>query len=260
MTRRQPIAFAIVASVVVLVAACGGGSSAPELTDPTAIVTAALKSTEAAKSVHVDATLDGSAPVSLPGLPSTGAPITLTDTSAAADVDLAGAAAHATFSVPAIFNLAGELIAVDGKGYLKTSIGGAQYDVIDLSTLPIDVTDVKGMTDDLGDFLLSGKVKLDKGPDVACGTAQCYDVTAHLTPDELGALLGDAGTNLPLDLKGAALDVSVRVSKDAPNHLVGLTIISTPGTGDPLKIDLTFSKWDEAVSIAPPPADQVKGG
>ena len=260
MIRRLSPLLAIAAGALVLVAACGGGSSAPELTDPTAIVTAALKATEAAKSVHVEAAVDGSAPIAIPGLPSTGAPITLTDTSATADVDLAGAAAHATFNVPALFNLSGDLIAVDGKGYLKTTIGGAQYSEVDLSTLPIDVTNVKGMTDNLGDFLLGGDVTLNKGTDVACGSAQCYTVTANLSADQLSALLGDAAQGLPIDLEGSTLDVIVKVQKDAPNHLGGVTISSTSAAGVPLKVDLTFSKWDEPVTVTAPPADQVKAG
>ncbi len=262
MTRHHAPFTAVAAIVVLLVAACGaaGPTPTPDLTDPTAIVTAALKATEAAKSVHIDAAIDGAAPISIPGLPSTGAPIDLTGTTAAADVDIANTAAHATFNVPALFNLSGDLIAVDGKGYLKTTIGGAQYQSIDLATLPVDVTNVKGMTDQLGDFLLSGKVTLAKGADVACGSAQCYTVTANLTADELAALLGDAAGGLPIDLAGSTLDVTVKVDKAAPNHLAGLKVTSTSSAGVPLTADLTFSKWDEPVTVTAPPADQVKAG
>jgi hypothetical protein len=260
MARRLPTLVAVAASTLVVVAGCGGSSSAPELTDPTAIITAALKSSEAATSVHVDAAVDGTAPIAIPGLGGTGAPMTLDGTSAAADLDLAKTAAHATFSVPALFNLAGELIAVDGKGYLKTTIGGAQYDTIDLATLPIDVTNVNGLLDQVGDFLLSGDVPLTKGADVACGGEQCYAVTANLTAEQLAALLDGATAGLPIDLTGSTLDVAVRVEKDAPNHLAGLTVTSTTAAGDALKIDLTFSNWDGSVSVNAPPADQVKGG
>ena len=260
MTRRLPAIVAVAASTLIAVAGCGGSSSAPELTDPTAIVSAALKSTEAATSVHVDATLDGAAPIAIPGLGGTGAPMTLDGTTAAADIDLVKPAARATFDVPALFNLAGELIVVDGKGFLKTTIGGAQYGTVDLATLPVDVTNVNGMLDQLGDFLLSGDVPLTKGADVACGGEQCYVVTANLTADQLSALLGGATAGLPIDLAGSTLDVSVRVEKDAPNHLAGLTITSTSKDGEALEVDLTFSNWDGAVSVSAPPADQVKGG
>ena len=105
-----------------VVAACGGGSSAPALTDPTEIVTAALTSTESAKSVHLDATLDGTLSIAMPGAGGAAAPIELDGTTAAADIDIAGGAAKVTFAAPALFNLTGELIAVDGKAYVKTSL------------------------------------------------------------------------------------------------------------------------------------------
>jgi hypothetical protein len=113
MTRRLPPIAAIAASLAILVAACGGGATGPELTDPTAIVTAALKSTEAAKSVHLDLTVDGSATVKLPGS-SAGTAIELTGTTAKADIDFANKATHLTFTVPKLLGFSGEVIAVDG--------------------------------------------------------------------------------------------------------------------------------------------------
>ena len=89
MTRRIPFAPTLVLAAAVVVAACGG-SSAPPLTDPTEIVTAALTSTEAAKSVHIDATLDGTMSIAMPGAGGAAAPIKLDGTTAAADLDIAG--------------------------------------------------------------------------------------------------------------------------------------------------------------------------
>jgi LppX_LprAFG lipoprotein len=260
MTRRPSTLLAFAAGMLIVLAACGGGASTPELTDPTAIVTAALKSTEGAKSVHLEAVVDGTAPISVPGLGGEGAPIDLSGTSASADVDLANTAAHATFHVPALLNLTGDLIAVDGKAYLKTTLTGPQYEVMDLANQAVDPSDTGGMIDGLGDFLLSGDVTLAKGDDVPCGSATCYTVTSALTADELTALLGGAAAGLPVDLDGASLAVAVKVEKEAPNHLAGVTVTITPATGTPLSVDLTLSGWDAPVSISAPPADQVKGG
>ena len=140
MTRRLPTLVAVAASTLIIVAGCGGTSSAPELTDPTAIVTAALKSTEAAKSVHVDADGRRHGPDRDPRPRRDRRPDRpLTGTTAAADVDLAKTAAHATFSVPALLNLAGELIAVDGKALPQDHDRPARSTTaIDLATLPID--------------------------------------------------------------------------------------------------------------------------
>ena len=65
MIRRLRATVLLATAVAVLFAACNGTSSAPPLTDPTEIVTAALKSTETAKSVHVDIAVDGKATVSM---------------------------------------------------------------------------------------------------------------------------------------------------------------------------------------------------
>ena len=119
MTRPTASILAIAATLVL--AACSGTSSGPVLTDPTAIVTAALTTAESAKSVHVELTASGTASVALPIAGSSGTPIDLTGTTASADVDLANSAAKVTFAVPTMLDLAGEIIAVDGKLYVKTS-------------------------------------------------------------------------------------------------------------------------------------------
>ena len=142
MTRRPLRSIALVALLATFVAACGGGPTGPVLTDPTEIITAALKSTEGARSVHVDATVDGMVPVMIPG-GSTATELDLTGTTASADADLANGEARATFSVPGVLGLAGELIQADGKTYLKTTLTGPKYRVIDAgSALPLSVSEV----------------------------------------------------------------------------------------------------------------------
>jgi LppX_LprAFG lipoprotein len=255
MTRRISTAATFLVAAI-LVVACG--PSAPALTDPTAIVTAALTSTEAAKSVHLEATIDGSMTVAMPGAGGAAAPFKLDGTTAAADVDIAGKAAKLTFNAPALFNLAGELIVVDGKAYLKTTLQGDKYNVIDLgSDLPVDPANPGSLVDNLGDFLLKPGVDPVKGDDVACGSKQCYTVKADLTADELAALGVGATAGLPVNLAGASLAVTVRVEKDLPNHLAGLTFVVTTGDGNALTLDAILSWWDEPVTITAPPADQI---
>ena len=63
---------------------------------------------------------------------------------------------------------------------------------------------------------------------------------------------------LPIDLSGSTVKLTLRVEKDLPNHLAGVTAaITTPSNGT-VSIDVTFSKWDEPVTITAPPADQIK--
>jgi hypothetical protein len=243
----------IAATAAIAVGACGAPAT-PDLTSPTEIVLATLATTETAKSVHLEATVSGELKMSvLPGAPAT--PIDLTGTTVSGDVALDAGAVHATFKVPNLFDLAGELIVVDGKGYFKTTVTGAQYQVTSLGEA-IPKTG-KGLADTLGDLLMSEDVTLTKGGDVGCGGKQCYTVTTQLTAEDLG---GVQVTGLPIDIAGATVDIEIRVEKELPNHLGGLTVTMTLPDTDPVVVDVAFSKWDEAVTVTAPPADQVAGG
>ena len=245
MIRRPHSTLAVVATLAIAVVACNGGSSGPVLTDPTAIVTAALKSTEAAKTVHLELTADGTATVPLPIAGAAGTPVNLTGTTASADVDLANGAARATFAMPSMLGLAGELIAVDGKAYIKTTLTGPLYQESAASGAPVDPSKARGMFDGLGDLLLKPGVVLVKGEDVACGSKQCYTVTADLDASALGPTASASIGGLPVDLSGATVKLTLRVEKDLPNHLAGVTAeITTPSNGT-VKVELTASKWDE---------------
>lgn len=260
MTRRLPAALAFAASVAILVAACGGGSTAgPALTDPTAIITAALKSTEAAKSVHVDITVDGKATIVLPGTGTgAGTSVNLSGTTASADIDFDAPAARATFSIPALLGFSGEVIAVDGKSYVKTTLTGPLYQESAASGSVDDPSDAGRVIDGLGDLLLKEGVELVKGDDAACGSEQCYTVTVDLTAQDLGIGGASATLGLPIDLEGASLKITVHVEKDLPYHLADVTALLTMADGSAIEMELTTSKWDEPVSITAPPADKVK--
>jgi hypothetical protein len=251
--------ISILAVVAMLgLAACNGASNGPVLTDPTAIVTAALTSAQAAKSVHVELAASGTASVPLPVAGSAGTPIDLTGTTASADVDLAKSAAKVTFSVPAMLGFAGELIAVDGKLYVKTTLTGPQYQETDLSGPAPSPSQAPGMIDTIGDLLLKQGVVLVKGDDVACGSKQCYTVTADVDPSKLAPTASGSLAGVPIDLSGATVKLTLHIEKDLPNHLAGVTADIATASNGTAKIDLTFSKWDEPVSIAAPPADQIK--
>jgi hypothetical protein len=174
-----------------------------------------------------------------------------------ADLDLAAPAATATFALKAGVTLNGEAIAVDGKTYLKTSLTGPLYqESSGLST--IDPSQLGGVIDTLGHLLLKPGVDLVKGDDVACGSKQCYTVSADLTAADLGTDASSALDSLPIDLAGATVDLTLRVEKDLPYHLAGVTAVLSQPNGKALTVDVTASKWDEPVTITAPPADQVK--
>ena len=255
MIPRPQRALLAVAAVTLLVSACGTTPTGPALTDPKEIVTAALTSTEDAKSVHLAATVDGEATVALPMAGGTGTQLDLTGTTASADIDFVKPAAHATFALKAGLTVNGEIIAIDGKTYLKTTLTGPLYEESAAGAGLISTTTFGDLIDNLGDLLLKPEVNLVKGDDIACGSKQCYTVSADLSADDLGAT---ALTGLPVNLQGATVKVTARVEKDVPYHLAGVTAVLSQPDGAVLTVDVTASKWDEPVTIAAPPADQVK--
>ena len=256
---RSALPLAIVA-LAALIAGCSNGTASPALTDPTAIVTAGLHSVEAAKSVHLDVRVDGTASVKLPGIGGTGSgtPVKLDGTTASVDVDFVAPAARATFAVPAMLGFAGEVIAVDGKAYVKTTLTGPLYQESAASAGPVDPGSAGTVVDNLGDILTKEGVVLTKGPDAPCGSEQCYTVTTKLSADDLGVGGTASAAGLPVDLTGATLDLKVLVEQDAPNHLAGLEGTVTMADGSKLTIEIAASRWDESVSISAPPPDKVK--
>ena len=262
MTRRHSSIVALVALIAafaVLVSACGGSTPGPTLTDPTAIITAALTSTKGAKSVRIDGTMDGKATIALPFAGRAAAPVDLTGATVSADLDMTAGSLRATFAAPGLLDVAGELIEVDRKGYLKTTLTGVQYRPIDVGrTLPLDPTGTSGFVAAIGDLLLAPGVDPVKGSDVTCGPGTCYSVSADLSASKLGAILGPTADNLPIDLAGAGVSITMWVEQSLPYHLAGIAITVTMADRSKLKLDLTFSKWDVPVSIGAPPADQVK--
>ena len=215
--------------VALVVAACQTGPTAPALTDPRAILAAAVTTAGAASSVRIDATADGTVALDLGfGAPSD---VDLSGTTVSADLDLEAGDARATFSAPNLLGITGELIAVDGTSYVKTSLTGPKYLVQPIDSAAPTPSGGTSATfiQDLTDFLANPALDPVKGEDVACGNTTCYRVDISLTPDELAALgVGDleTPTGLPIpvpipDLSAATVDLSVLVAKDT-TRLTGI--------------------------------------
>jgi hypothetical protein len=274
MTRNLRLTF-VLGTIAVLAVACGGKPAASELTDPTAILQAAATTTAAAKTVHLDVTADGALNLDLMGTGS-GTPLQLTGSTATGDVDLKGGDARVTFALPGILGLRGELIAVDGTGYLKTSLTGPQYRSMALGggavALPSGSPDTASMLSALSTFLAKPELAPTKGADVECGGTTCYAITISLTPEEIAALSKDTGSialpsALPVpmpDLGDLGVDLTIQVEKDT-TRLAGVKAVvgsgtpaasGSPNAGD-MTVNVAFSKWDETVTITAPPADQV---
>jgi hypothetical protein len=259
MTSRPHAAFLSLTLVALVVTACGGMTpSASTLTDPKAIVTAALTSTAAAKSVHLATDVSGEATVALPIGGGAATALDLTGTTASADIDFVKPAAHATFALVAGLTINGEVIAIDGKTYLKSGLTGPLYQESAAGAGLFQPSIVGDIVEIVGDLLLKPGVDLVKGADVACGSKQCYTVSAEFTAADLETAAGGALDTLPVRLAGATLTLTIRVEKDPPSHLAGLTAVLSQADGSVLTVDITASKWDEPVTISAPPAAQVK--
>ena len=238
------------------------------LTDPNAILAAAASATASATSVHLDVSADG--PIEFdPFGTGAGAAINLRGTTAAADLDLAANEVRATFSSPNLMGIAGELIVVNGSAYLKSTLTGPNYLKIAVPgtnlASPLPSTPVLG---GLTDLLTRADLKPTKGDDVPCAGGTCYTITINLTPEELAALGGGSGADgaipslptipgIPLpDLATASVDLSIQVEQTS-TRLSGIDVVLHLGdVGDPHLV-ATFTKWNEPVTIAAPPADQV---
>lgn len=270
--RRAGLAGAL--TVLLFIAAgCNSGPSASILTDPSAILQAAVSSTATATSVHLDLTLDGNLSLDVMGT-GVAAPMQLKGTTASADIDLANKAGRATFSAPGLLGIAGEAIVVDGTAYLKSTMTGPQYQQIPLGDMAAEIPSpdpsaMASMLAGLDEALAQPGVDPVKGADVECGTKTCYSVTIELTAEELAALQGESGgamalpsslpipIPLPSDLGDATVNLTFRVEQDT-NNLSGIDAQVGLGSAGQLTATITFSKWNEPVTVAAPPADQVK--
>ena len=156
MIRPSSAALGLVAAMALLAGACNSAPPGPALTDPKEIVTAALKSTEAAKSVHLDVTVDGKATVKLPNTSGPGTTVDLAGTTAAADIDFAKPAAKATFSakVAGLTPRRRDHRHRRQDLYRRPTLTGPLYQESAASAAPVDPSNVGGLIDNLGDVLL----------------------------------------------------------------------------------------------------------
>ncbi|MFL5779578.1 MAG: hypothetical protein ACJ761_11645 [Chloroflexota bacterium] len=276
----DPRRFAPVLAILLAIVLAACGQTAPSqagLTDPTEIVTKASEAAALAKSVHVDATLDGSIVADLgsivsvgpplpslaPSAPSAAAsarPVPLSGTSASADIDLISRTAKGSFSVPTIFNLRGDFIQSGTTTYLKSSLTGDRYMAIRGATaaVPVDPVNVPGLIAGLRSILGRDGISPAKAPDVQCGSADCYQVLIPISNAQLRALAGgELPSGLPVDLGSASLALTLRVQK-ADLRPAGLRVKADLGPSGLLDADLTLSHWDEAVSVSEPPASEVQ--
>jgi hypothetical protein len=248
----------LIAALILAFAALGCQGPAVLLDDPDEILAAAATTAAAATSVHVDIAVEGRVALDPLGT-GAGAPIDMRDTTASADLDLAGSRLRATFSSPGLLGLAGEAIAMEEGSYIKTSLTGSKFRLLPSDRPPENP--LKGLND------LLARADLDpvKGADVPCAGGTCYTLTVKLDAADLAGLGGGAGGPLPSvlpiplpDLSAAAIDLTLHVEQRT-TRLSGITAVAGMADLGNLGVQATFTRWNEPVQIGAPPADQVEG-
>jgi hypothetical protein len=246
MHRRTRLLTVLLAAAT-LSAACGAGNG-PTISDPKEIITKSVEALQAAKTVHLAATVDGTLTIDLLGT-GTASPLELTGTSLNGDIDLAAGNAHLAASVPAFVGLSADVIVLGSDTYTLVSLLGTKY--TKSTTTPGDPTDPATMITEIKAFLDRPEATPTKKDDASCGSKTCYQVEIELSAAELQTLAPDQ----PLGDASVVLDLLVE--KDTL-HPAGATVTVTSTTMGTLTLKLSLSDWDKAVTITAPPADQVE--
>lgn len=256
MRHRTPL-LALLAVVAVIASACGTATT--ELSDPKEIVTKAVEKLQAAKSLHLVVTVDGELSLDLFGSGSA-APVSLTGTKIEGDIDITNQAVSLELAVPALLGLTGEIIVTDGFSYTKTSLTGEKYQKSAVEDALPDPAATDGMIAELRAFLDRPEVDPKKGADVDCDGKKCYSVTIELTAEEIAAFASGAPDALPsLPVETGAVTITLTVDKASLRFSAVTATVAVEDSGS-LTLAIGLSKWDEAVSISAPPADQIGEG
>ena len=255
--------------------------------DPSSIITGVINGTTDVKSFHikltVNGTIKGAALASAAGSAAGGlggalqGDIKLDGTSIEGDVDIANQAAKLTFNVPplaALGNvpLSGDLILVANTLYYKVTLLGPKYTKMDLgnigdslgalsSSLPVAVPSADASAAIADQISQMRKALTDAGVTVTLvgvdqiGGKPASHINVGIPLDKLNAAIAaDASAGPAMKIDSASVDIWVYTdgSRFAQVEMKGAS--STLGN---LDITLTLSNYDQPVTVAAPPADQV---
>lgn len=264
--------LALLATTAILIAACSGGAAAtPALSDPKLILTGSATSLQNLKSVHFNVAVAGSVNAGdLTGGGADSSPVPgaspvlvdLTGTTISGDIDLADSSGQVAVSVPALLAFSANVIVVGGTAYIKTSLGDPKFAKLDLSSLagslPIPSLPALGSPDPsaAASMVAAIDAELAKLPaptklaDETVNGQDCYHVQEIVTssdfPDAASVLNGTSGT--------VTVDLWTQKSDLRPSRLV---IGIDAGASGKLTLTVDLTKYDGAVTIAAPPADQI---
>ena len=252
--RLAVLPFALVATLSLILAACGGPPAAPALTDPREIITKGVSSLADVKSFEFTTTFSGT--IQAPQLGS----FDLSSVKLTGAVDVANKTAKLSFDAPSILGSKADVVVVGNAAYYK--VAGAlamiatgtadKYTKValpDASTNPdaAALQDPAKLVSDLNDWLAKLPVQPTKQADDKCGDADCYHVNLALTKDQLVSL------DPTSEVDSATIDLFTRKQDYRPGRITLSETSATMGTVG-VVIEL---RYDTGVSIAAPPADQI---
>lgn len=273
--------LATLASAVIVaatVASCSSTPAAPsKLTDPHQIITESLAATSGVKTVHMKIALDGTIKLdAFAGSAATGlSSIKVDNTTIEGDADMhdtSNPAVHLAVNMPSFMGITADVIVVDGYTYTKSSFGGTgdKYSKSKSgSGLPVALPSesasgsqtIKQITDELKKQLDDAGITPQlKGVEKVAGQ-DAYHIALPLPLDKINsgidaAVQANPSMGLPsgMSLSEATLDLWSYVDG---NRLAKVELKATSATLGNLDLTVTLSKYNEAVTIKAPPADQI---
>jgi len=264
----------LLATISIVLSACGGTTATPAgpiLSDPGLILAGTIAAVHDVRTVHFHVAVSGTFNLGLltslasGASPAPGASPSLLDlagTTIDGDLDLTNRALQATASVPTMFGLSANLVVIGGSGYIKTSLTGSKYSKLDLTgfvgNLPIPSLAPAGSLDPAAASTQISELQaeLAKLPPPILLAAETiagqdsYHVQEHLASSDIGQagqLPGGRTANL-------TVDVWSRKSDLRPSRVV---LVIDMGSDGQLTLTIDPTNYDAALTIAPPPADQV---
>ncbi len=252
--RLSLLPIAIVATLSLVLAACGATPAAPALTDPKEILTKAAVSLNDVKTFEFSGTFSGSVKAAALGN------FDLSTVKMSGSVDAKNKKLKFSLDAPSLLGTKIDAIVLDTVAYYKiagpfAAMLGASADKYTKADVPTasgnpaaDVTDVAKTVTDIQAALSKLPTPPVKAADEKCGDQDCYHVTLTVSQADLKAL--DPTSSVSGDI---SLDIWTHKSDYRPAKLVVSATTVDLGTFG-LTLDLSY---DMAVSVDAPPADQV---
>jgi hypothetical protein len=255
-TRRSSLLLlAIVASLSVVIAACGTTApAAPALTDPKEILSTSVLSIKDVKTVEITGSFTGSVKAAQLG------DIDLSSVKLSAAVDIPNKKAKFSLDAPTILGTKIDALLLDKVAYYKiagpfAALLGGSADKYTKADVPTASGEPAANLNDVAASVAQLKAALDKLPtpptkaaDEKCGDQDCYHVTLKLSAADLKALDPTASASGDVNF-----DLWSRKNDNRPAKIAfGVTTVDMGTFGMTLDI-----KYDVAVAIDAPPADQI---